>query len=113
MILRARRVVHKTMSHAATYEHPKNPGVVTSLSVRWHNRKLVQGNLVETGYADVLEGVNDVIFDIEELAEKSIVLKAGGIVRLTSPAFNGAFLSLDSQQPDTGPINRVWSVTKP
>ena len=111
-VLRSRRIVHKGMSHAATYEHPDTPGVVTPLTVRWHNRKLVQGNLVETGYADVLEGVNEIVFNREELLEKSIQLKVDGRVRLTDPSFNGAVLRLDTQQDDTGPINRVWGVTK-
>lgn len=111
-VAKHRRVVHDGMKVEATYEHASNPGVVTPLTVRWHNKLLVQGNLVEAGYVDAIEGVNSVVFDREELSQKNIVLQVGGRVRPTHPGYNGAVLTLETQQPDTGPINRVWGVTR-
>ena len=111
-VTKARRSVHNTMRVSADYEHPALPGVVTPLSVRWHNRQVLQGNIVETGYSDVIDGVNRVIFDLEELNEKGVVLERGGVVTLTDPVNNGIALILEAQEPDSGPINRIWLVAK-
>lgn len=107
----ARRIVHKTMRVNATYQDSLMAGP-EAITVRWHNRLNLQGNLVEAGYADVIEGVNRVVFNREELAEKSVVLHSGGVITLTDAVNNGVVLVLDVKEPDTGPINFVWGVVK-
>ena len=101
----SRRAVHSTMGVAATYEDPSSPGVV-GLRVRWHNRLALQGDLVEAGYANVVDGVNRVVFDKAELDEKGVVLSRGA--ELTMP--DGTVLILDHQEPVVGPVTVIWGV---
>lgn len=106
---RTRQIVHDTLAVEGEYTHPTKVGAVT-LRVRWHNKLVRTGELLDTGYAEVLEGVDRVIFNRPELHEKSVVLTRGGQVRLTDPRFNGAVLVLDSQQPIVGPVEEIWMI---
>lgn len=106
-----RKVVHATMRVPATYEDSVQT-VPVDVGVRWHSRLVLQGDLVETGYADSIEGVDRVIFDRDELDEQSIVLHRGGIVRLTDPRWNGTSLILDSLEPADGPVELIWKIAR-
>lgn len=110
-VARSRRAVHRLHAIAATYEDSVTP-VPVPLSVGWFNRQVLHGNMVEAGYSDVVEGVDRVRFNSEELAEKSVVPRRGGVVTLTDPLYFGTVLRLDHEEPRTGPINVVWGVTK-
>lgn len=104
----ARRVVHDTMGVAVNYEDPFTPGLV-GLRVRWHNRIALMGDLVDTGYPNVVEGVNRVVFDRDELNEKGVVLHTGGQVTLG----DGTVLILDHREPHVGPLREIWGVVAP
>ncbi len=108
-----RRVVHDVMAVVWNYADD----VVTTpveLSVRWSNKVAAIGNLAFQGYAESIEGIDTIIFDRAELAEKGITLKRGGtLTGVTGGPFEGAVLCLDSQLPDNGPINRTWRVVAP
>lgn len=103
-----RQTVQDTMSTEADYIAPD--GTVTALRVRWHNKIARTGDLLDTGYAEVIEGINRAIFNIPELNEKSVVLERNGQVKLTSPHFLGAVLILDSMEPMVGPVEQIWNV---
>lgn len=103
----ARRAVHTAMGVAADYEDSNVPGRV-GLRVRWHNRVGIDGNLVEAGYSNFVEGINRVIFDKQELDEKGVVLSRGSRVYMA----DGAVLILSHQEPITGPIEVVWGVAQ-
>ena len=107
----ARRTVHAVMAVNAVYEHPTRLGAV-GLSVRFHNRQVLAGDLVDSGYSQVVEGVNRCLFNIEELNRKGVELVVGGRITLTDPVNRGILLILDLEEPDNGPINRVWGVAK-
>jgi len=106
---RTRRVVHDTLAVAALYDHV---GLVVpvELRVRWHNKIARFGDIENVGYAEIIEGINRVIFDRDELNEKGVVLERGGRVTLTPPQYHGAVLVLDTMEPDTGPIDQTWLV---
>lgn len=110
-VARSRRVVHSTHALAVTYSDDVVV-VPVSLTIGLFNRINLQGNLVEAGYADIIEGVNRIRFNSEELAEKSITPKVGGVVTLTDPLMMGAVFNLENLEPSTGPINVVWGVSK-
>lgn len=103
-----RQVVQDTMSTEADYTSPD--GVVTALRVRWHNKIARHGDLLDAGYAEVIEGINRVIFNIPELDQKSVTPEQRGTLTLTSPHFNGAVLILDTMEPVVGPIEQIWNV---
>lgn len=105
-----RRVVHDTFGVSATYRD----SVITvpvGLRIRWHNKIARFGNLLDQGYAEIIEGINRVIFDTAELSEKSVVLRRGGELTITAPSFNSAVLTLAEDEPTVGPLEVVWLVT--
>ncbi len=111
-VARARRVVHKTHGLAATYEDDQVV-VPVALTVGLFNRMNLQGDLIEAGYNNVIEGINRVRFNREELDEKNVVPKRAGKVVLTDPLMAGIVLILDHKEPDTGPINIMWGAAAP
>lgn len=113
IMARARRVVHATFGENATYSHPSSGVMEVPISVRWHNRIGIQGNLGDDGFTDLIEGVNRAIFNREELAEKNLVLYKGGRITLTNSLNDGVVLILDSMDPHVGTINEIWNVAVP
>lgn len=108
-----RRVTHDVMAIAWDYTDSEIISPV-ELRVRWSNKSAAVGNLAFQGYTEMAEGIDTVIFDRDELAEKGINLQRGGaLTGQVGGPFEGAVLRLDSQLPDTGPINRTWRVVLP
>lgn len=106
----ARRAIHDTMKVTCGYVAPGVPPG-TQLGVRWHNKINRMGDLENQGYAEIVEGIDRMIFDLAELSEKGITLTRDGLVTL--PALMGGIeFALDVQEPDTGPIERIWLVTR-
>lgn len=103
----ARNAVHTAMGVPVSYEDSVSPGRV-GLRVRWHNRVGIDGNLVEAGYTNFVEGVNRVIFNRNELDEKGVVLSRGSRVYTE----DGAVLILSHQEPISGPVEVVWGVAQ-
>lgn len=111
VMAKARRVVHSTFQVEVQYQAPGGIVPPVTLHVRWHDRIALVGNVVDAGYADVLEGVDRIIFNREELVEIGVVLGRGGKVTF-GPAFQNTVLNLDSMEPTEGPINVVWKVAR-
>lgn len=101
----ARRAVHDTMSVTVNYFAP-GESVPVELRARWHHKMGVSGDIDNAGYAQMMVGVEVLIFDKDELAEKGIVLQRTGEVTLA----DGPVLSLEVKHPEDGPIKEVWSV---
>lgn len=106
----ARRAVHDALAVEAVYTDPDGVNA-TTLSVRWHNRINRHGDMDAQGYAEIIENIDRIIFDLEELAAKGVTLAREGTVTL-SALLGGATFSLDAQEPDSGPIERIWLVTR-
>lgn len=111
-VANARRLVHKTMGVAATYQDGFMSAPV-ALTIGHFNKLSLDGNLGGEGYSNVLTNVDRVRFNREELTEKSVTLHRGGRLILTNPLLNGAVLVLDHEEPLSGPINVVWGVAMP
>lgn len=106
----ARRALHDAMKVEATYV-PPGGGAATALGVRWHNKINRVGDLDNQGWAEIIEGIDRIIFDREELAAKSLTLAEGGVVTLEL-LMGGFSFVLGAQEPDDGPIERIWIVTR-
>lgn len=104
-----RQIVHNTMGVRAEYTHFDSNGAV-ELRIRWHNKIARTGELLDLGYAEVIEGVNRVILNIPELNQKSVIVQRGGQLKLLDPQFNGAVLILDAKEPQVGPIEEIWLI---
>lgn len=101
-----RRIVHETFGGDATYFDNVQPEV--AITARWHNKIEIGGDLESSGYAQTIEGIERVIFDVEELRTKGITLRNNGIVRMA----DGTVLILSSQEPMVGPVEQIWKVSR-
>jgi len=102
----ARRTVHDTMRVLGSYT-PPGGSTATDVYVRWHHKMGLSGDIDNAGYAQMMVGVEVLVFDADELSQKSIVLQRAGQVTLQ----DGTVLSLDAKHPHDGPIKAVWSVS--
>lgn len=104
----SRREVHATFAVAALYSDTVVTGV--GVTVRYHNKILRTGNLQNSGYADIVEGIDRLIFDDAEMASKVLTLRRDGIV--TIPEYGGAAFILDTRDVQDGPVEVAWNVVK-
>lgn len=102
-----RRIVHDTFAGEAMYSDVSLSEPVT-LDVRWHNRIARNGELESGGYAEIVEGIERVIFDIEELNRKGVSPMAHGRIELA----DGTVLRLQVCEPIVGPIEVIWEVAR-
>lgn len=102
-----RRIVHDTFAGASLYSDVTLSTPV-ALNVRWHNKIARNGELESGGYAEVVEGVERVIFDREELQKKGVQVRAHGLVVLE----DGTRLRLQVSEPVVGPITLTWEVAR-
>ena len=104
-----KRTVHDTLSVTATLRSVAG-GAVNAVQVRYHEK------LVRTGSADafdgtvseIIEGVDRLIFDADDLAARSIVLRRGDVVLIPSLSLG---FQLDTVLPPMGPVITGWQVT--
>lgn len=107
----ARQVVHDNLAVSASYLDSTLDEPV-ELGVRFHSKINRFGDMLEQGWAEVLEGVNRLLFNIPELTEKDVTLRRGGKVTFTAPGFENIVLVLHAQEPSTGPITLVYQVSQ-
>jgi len=104
---RTRRIVHTTFSGDSTYQDDYLVAPV-GLRVRWHNKIQLVGDLESGGFAESIEGIERIIFDRDELAEKAISLHHSGLVVMA----DGTRLRLHTQEPIVGPVEVIWQVSR-
>ena len=107
---RARKAVHTAFSVSA--EHRAYGSTApTVIQVRWHNKLVLQGNGTSDGYASTIEGIDRLVFNLDELAEKGIALELGDTVTM-GPLYQNVVLVLEEMEPATGPVEQKWWVAR-
>lgn len=109
---KARRAVHSALSVHARYESYSPDVPAVELSVRWHNKIAVMGDLESGGYASVIEGIERIIFDRTELKKKGVHLDEGDRVYITAEGFDDVCLTLKTQEPIVGPVEVIWQIAR-
>lgn len=125
--LKARRLLHARAAVAATYVDDAHPsGLIfldgyagPGLAVRYHNKIDRNGDL-DGEYAEIIEGIDRLVFSDENIAAVSAALVEAGEAPLivarnavvTIPEYKGLRFTLDSQQPPDGPLETVWVVAR-
>jgi hypothetical protein len=104
-----RQTVHNVMAVSAFYVDETLSAEVP-LTVRFHTKGQVVGDLDQQGYATMIENVNRLIFNEPELTSFSLVLRREGTVRF--PDYNLAFQLDVRDDTATGPIEVIWTVVK-
>ena len=69
----ARRAVHAAFAYSATYQDSSLDAAV-DITVRWHNRLVLLGDFQDSGYSNVVDGIERIIFNLEELATVKIMV---------------------------------------
>lgn len=121
---RARRVVHKTLGVRAFYrDHSMSEPV--EIKARWHNKIDRFGDLDNQGYAELIQGIDRVIFAAAD-ARRINVKRGGEIVFVDYGSGLGVALGsplggsevgppafvLQNRDPNNGPYQEVWEVTR-
>lgn len=106
----ARQTLHGVMAVPAFYQDCDTAATdEPNVTVRWHN-KLVTNGASQDGFdAQIIEGVNRLVFQEAEIALAGITLRRGGTVLI--PDYDNAMFKLDTQAPQDGPENIYWNVT--
>lgn len=109
-----RQVVHTTLAVPAFYDDD-NLIEPVAITVRWHN-KLSRAGALEGGYAaEIIEGIDRLVFNEPELTSKGVTLYEGGkvsIPSLAAAAGSPASFTLEAEEPGDGPLNVYWSVSR-
>lgn len=111
----ARQRVHDTFAVLALYtdDAVANP---QTLSVRWHDTIVLNGDIASQGYAETISGVDTLIFDRTQLdaiyATHGIMMRPGGVITLMHPTLQGVRFVLESREPTDGPREETWNVTR-
>lgn len=100
-----RRVVHETLGVPAFYQNNRMSAPV-EITARWFNKTAKYGDLVETGYAEIVEGVDRVV--LFPCDHPTVSFERDGVV--TFPQYKKSF-RLDTLEPSDGPAGQaVWQV---
>lgn len=108
---KARRDIHDGLSIAAQHRAASS-NILTDLAVRWHSKQVLLGDLQDTGYANVIEGIERIIFDRDELILKAVVLREGDVVTITAEGYDNPQLVLKVREEIRGPIEVPWQVVR-
>lgn len=108
---KARRDVHASLSVSARYES-YSLDHSDDISVRWHNKMAILGDIDNNGYANIIEGIERIIFMRSEIEAKNIKLEEGDTITITDYGFDNVRLVLKSQEPIVGPVEVIWQVAR-
>lgn len=110
--LKGRQALHRALAAPAVYRDTSTPVDGLGITVRWHN-KLVRNGAQEGGYdAEILEGIDRLVFQKSDLAVNAVELKTKGTVTVPFDDGSSAVFRLEAEEPEDGPENRYWSVSR-
>lgn len=111
MKARTRRIVHQTFAIAMEYLDKSLAGPI-ALRVRYHNKQDVIGDLQNEGYPMSIDGIDRVIFDMEELTFAGITVSRGARLKIVQPGWPEGVLLIETKEKSEGPVEEVWRVVK-
>lgn len=104
---KTRGVVHATLGVSASYQDSSMSAPVP-VRVRWHSKIDRFGDMENAGYAEVVEGIDRVIFEAAQARQLGV--RHAGVVII--PQMGNAELTLDAMEPADGPFEEIWSASK-
>lgn len=123
----ARQRIHGRAAVSATLVDTSHPaGLVFAadytgegLRVRYHNRIAQTGDL-SSDYAEIIDGIDRLVFLDSNVAEVSdalvangeapLIIQRGAVVQIAG--YKGVRFVLDSQEPPDGPSETIWTVAR-
>lgn len=111
----ARQTVHSTFGVSATYQD-NTLDYPVPITVRYHTKLVQTGDLEGAGYAEIIEGVDRIVFNRDQLLTANngapVSLEHRGVVTLTTPSLAGVQFWLETRDPVNGPVEEVWNVKR-
>lgn len=111
-----RGIVHETFRVSAIYQSPKAFESPVPITLRWHRKIKVEGDLDNSGYAEMLGDVSRIIFNRPELSTANaglpLTLEHLGVVTITDQGYDNARFTLDVMEDHDGPVDEVWHVSR-
>ncbi len=123
----ARRAIHGRLAVPATLVDEDHPdGLIFAedytgerLTVRYHNKIDRTGDL-NGDYAEIIDGIDKLVFLDENVAAVSAALVANGeaplvlsrAAEVTIEGYKGLTFTLDTQEPPDGPAETLWVVAR-
>lgn len=111
MKARTRRAVHSTFAIDMLYVH-RSLAAPTPLRVRYHTKQDVLGDLQNEGYPMSIDGIERVIFDIEELTLNGVVIERGAKLNIVDKSWPAGTLIIETKEKSEGPVEEIWRVVK-
>lgn len=124
---KARRAIHGKLAVPASYVDDDHPdGLIfggdytgSGLTVRYHNKLDRSGDL-DGDWAEIIDGIDKLIFLDEQVEEVSAALVANGQpplvltrgAQVVIAGYKDLTLTLDSQEPQDGPSETRWVVAR-
>lgn len=106
-----RRTVHATFGVQAFYQDAL-VNVPVEIRARWHNRMSRPfGDLNDGGYAEVIEGIDRIVLIPVSVKGDAVVLHREGVITLPT-ILPGVEFILEHKEPETGPLEEAWAVTR-
>ena len=107
-----RRTVHKTFGVPAFYKD-SSLSTPAAISARWHNKIERMGDLENQGYAEIIQGIDRVLFDATEA--RTVGVKRLGEVSFpelaATPTSAIPTFILNTRETETGPDREIWLVS--
>lgn len=104
-----RQSVHDALAVAAFYREDSTADPVP-ITVRWHERGQLVGDLHGQGFAQITDMYNVLVFNRPEIEAAGLVLRRNALVTLVG---EGLTFQLDTARPADGPVEVVWNVLIP
>ncbi len=107
-----RRAVQDTLGVQAFYSDASVDAPV-EIKARWHNRvSRPMGDLNDGGYAEIIEGIDRIVLiPVAVKNGKRLAMERGGVITLPT-VLSGVEFILEHKEPDTGPLEEAWVVTR-
>ena len=102
-----RQTVHETLGVAGFYK-ATSVSTPVPIRVRWHSKIDRFGDLESSGYAEVIEGIDRVIFYTVDA--RAIGVSRTGVISIPELSIDGLVLS--SLEPADGPYEEIWNVSR-
>jgi hypothetical protein len=108
----SRQTLHGVMAVLASYTDSVTPP--TDIHVRWHNTLILRGKPIGVGAsgefgAEILEGIDRIVFQESELTSLGITIASGGYV--TIYGYDNARFKLEAELQPDGPENIYFQVS--
>lgn len=109
----ARQAIHDRLAVSANYTlgatEVRDDPEGLRLTVRWHNKLAKVGQLDGGFDAQLIEGIDRLVFNEPQLLALGIELARNAIVEV--PSWRASF-QLAAREPNDGPLNIYWQVTR-